>query len=79
MKELLKITHLKDNVCEAKCDLQNEQEKQMTAAAILGLMDKDKELAQALMNACFNYALHRKEVSEMNALAIKSAKQKTQN
>ena len=79
MKELLKITHLKDGVCEAKCDLQNEQEKQMTAAAILGLMDKDKDLAQALMNACFNYALHRKEVSEMNALAIKSAKQKTQN
>lgn len=79
MKELLKITHLKDGVCEAKCDLQNEQEKQMAAAAILGLMDKDKDLAQALMNACFNYALHRKKVSEMNALAIKSAKQKTQN
>lgn len=79
MKELLKITHLKDGVCEAKCDIENEQEKQMTAAAILGLMDKDKELAHALMNACFNYALHRKEVSKMNALAIKSAKQKTQN
>ena len=79
MKELLKITHLKDGVCEAKCDLQNEHEKQMMAAAILGLMDKDKDLAQALLNACFNYAIHRKEVSEMNALAIKSAKQKTQN
>lgn len=79
MKELLKITHLKDGVCEAKCDIENEHEKQMMAAAILGLMDKDKELAHALMNACFNYALHRKEVSKMNALAIESAKKKTQN
>ena len=79
MKELLKVTVVKDPVCSAEIHCETQHEKEMLAASLLSLMDKDEEFARLLMRNSFLFMSLRKKVSETNAEAIRSAEIKTKN
>lgn len=79
MKELLKIVNVKDAICEASINFSTQKEREMTAAAMLSLMDQDEDFAKAVMSACTNYVMRRKEVAGMNVIAMRNGKIKTQN
>lgn len=51
MKELLRITHLRGDVCEIKVDLQDEGDGEQLASAILGILGKGGEARVAIMAA----------------------------
>jgi hypothetical protein len=79
MKELLKVTVLKDAICSAEIHCETQHEKVMLASSLLSLMDKDEEFAKILIRNSFLYMSLRKKVSETNAEAIRSAEIKTKN
>ena len=78
-KELLRITNLKNTVCQAKINASTTHEKEMTGAALLSLMDQDEEFANLMLNYCTLYLLQRKKVSEANKEAIRRGEIKTKN
>ena len=78
-KELLRITNLKNTVCQAKINASTTHEKKMTGAALLSLMDQDEEFANLMLNYCTLYLLQRKKVSEANKEAIRKGEIKTKN
>lgn len=79
MKELLKVTVLKDAICSAEIHCETQHEKDMLAASLMSLMDKDEEFAKILIRNTFLYMSLRKKVSETNDKAIRSAEIKTKN
>lgn len=78
-KVLLKVTNIKDGICAAECDCENEEEKLRLASSILSLMDKDGDIAAALTKAVLLYMNKREVVSRLNEKAIRSAEMKTKN
>ncbi len=79
MKELLKITVLKDSICSADLSCDTQHEKEMLAASLLSLMDKDEGFAVSILHTAYIYAAKRKAVSEITEKAIRSAEIKTKN
>ena len=78
-KELLRITNLKNTVCQAEINASTTHEKEMTGAALLSLMDQDEEFANLMLNYCSLYLLQRKKVSEANKDAIRKGEIKIKN
>lgn len=78
-KELLKVTNLKDAVCETKLNVSTTHEKEMIGAALLSMMDQDDEFAKLVLNYTGLYLLHRKGVEELNKEAMRRGEIKTKN
>ncbi len=79
MKELLKITHIKDGVCSAEVKADNDHELEMAVASLLSVMDQDDKFAKLVVCACLNYIGRRGEVAKLNQIAMAQGKIKTQN
>ena len=78
-KELLKVTNLKEAVCETKLNVSTTHEKEMVGAALLSMMDQDDEFAKLVLNYTGLYLLHRKGVEELNKEAMRRGEIKTKN
>lgn len=51
MKDLLKIKHIKDDVCEVTIDLETEEHAMLLSSILLGAMTKNPRLARAMIAA----------------------------
>ena len=78
-KELLKITHLKDGVCQAESHCESDLDRERTAAALLSLMDQDPALAKCITEYVTMYILQRRGIAAVNRIAMAEGKKKTQN
>lgn len=64
MKELLRITHLRDDVCEIKVDLQGDGDGEQLASAILGILGKGGMARVAILAAVDTYMEMGSEIEE---------------
>lgn len=78
-KELLKITNIKGSICQTEVDAATDLEKQMVSASLLSLMDQDKNFADLFLEVTALYVLKRKDIKEINKLAMRQAEIKTKN
>lgn len=78
-KELLKVTNLKEGICETKIEATTTHEKLMIGAALLSMMDQDDEFAKLMLDYTGLYLLHRKGVKELNKEAMRRGEIKTKN
>lgn len=78
-KELLKVTNLKEAVCETKLNVSTTHEKEMVGAALLSMMDQDDEFAKLVLKYTGLYLFHRKSVKELNKEAMHRGEIKTKN
>lgn len=78
-KELLKITNIKGSICQTEVDAATDLEKQMVSASLLSLMDQDQNFADLFLEVTALYVLRRKDIKEINKLAMRQAEIKTKN
>lgn len=78
-KELLKVTNLKEAVCETKLNVSTTHEKEMVGAALISMMDQDDEFAKLVLKYTGLYLFHRKSVKELNKEAMHRGEIKTKN
>ncbi len=78
-KDLLKITNIKASICQTEVDAATDLEKQMVSASILSLMDQDQGFANLFLEVAALYVVGRKEIKELNKLAMRQAQIKTKN
>lgn len=78
-KDLLKVTNLKSSICQTEVNATADHEKQMVSASILGLMDQDQDFANLFLEVAALYIVRRKEIKEINKLAMRQAEIKTKN
>lgn len=79
MKELLKITEIKDGICSAEAGCESRQDWERLSASVLSLMARSEEFAGVVCSAAYIYASGRHSVEAATDAAIRSAKNKTQN
>lgn len=77
-KDLIRITNLKGSVCDVQL-AKSKSEKEMVSAALLGLMDQDKEFADLLMQYVSHYIFQRKDLKDINQTAMRQGKIKMKN
>lgn len=78
-KDLLKITNIRASICQTEVDAATDLEKQMVSASILSLMDQDQGFADLFLEVAALYVVGRKEIKELNKLAMRQAEIKTKN
>ncbi len=78
-KVLLKVTNIKDAICEAALECDSPQEYARLSASLLSLMDKDETFAKGVIDSAALYCPRREAVAEKNAEAIRSAEIKMKN
>lgn len=78
-KDLLKITNIKGSTCQTEVDAATDHEKQMVSASILSLMEQDQDFANLFLQVTALYVLKRKDIKEINKLAMRQAEIKTKN
>ena len=78
-KDLLKVTNLKSSICQTEVNATADHEKQMVSASLLSLMDQDQDFANLFLEVAALYIVRRKEIKEINKLAIRQAEIKTKN
>lgn len=62
MKELLKITHINDDICEIVSNISSEEDEELLSACILGILGRDSQrLRDAIMVAAMAYLLGDKD------------------
>ena len=67
MKELLKITNVKDDVCEISANLEINEDVEMLSAALLGAMCQSEDMARAVMAAANTFVNDKEEVTKVTA------------
>ena len=77
-KELLKISLVKDTICQAESDFANDAEREMAAASLVSIMDQDKKLAEHIVSYVTLFVLKREQMAAVNREAIELARKKTQ-
>ena len=55
MKELLKVKHINDEICEVIVDLETEEHAMLLSNVLLGAMMKSQRLARAVIAAASIY------------------------
>lgn len=78
-KDLLKMTNIKGSICQTEVDATTDLEKQMVSASLLSLMDQDQDFADLFLEVTALYVLKRKDIKEINKLAMRQAEIKTKN
>ena len=78
-KDLLKITQIKDAVCQIEYNCSNKKECEIICACITSIMGQDKHFSELLMQHIATYVLHKKEFADVLQESIKRAKIKMQN
>ena len=78
-KELLKITHIKNGICQAEANFANDYERELAAASVLSLMDKDEKFAKKVIDYVGMYILRRRDVARENKIAIAQGEKKIKN
>ena len=75
MKDLLRITHVKDEICEIRVNIEDDGYSELLGATFLGILAKDNgDLKKAIIDAVFCYLCNEDEelaaVAEQPALLI---------
>lgn len=65
MKVLLAVRQIENDICEIEVNLENDEMADVLSAALIGLMCKDKKIAEAILSAGFVYLEHNDEVTEI--------------
>ena len=78
-KDLLKITNIKGSICQTEVNAATDMEKQMVSVSLLSLMDQDQDFANLFLEVTALYVLKRKDIKEINKLAMRQAEIKTKN
>ena len=63
-KDLLRITHVKDDICEIRIGLDTEEKAMMLSDILLGVMVKSPRLARAVIAAASMYVKARSSREE---------------
>lgn len=78
-KDLLKITNIRASICQTEVDAATDLEKHMISASLLSMMDHDQHFADLFLEVATLYVVGRKEIKELNKLAMRQAEIKTKN
>lgn len=71
MKDLLRITHVKDEICEIRVNIEDDGDSELLGATFLGILAKDNgDLKKAIIDAVFCYLCNEDE--ELAAVAERS-------
>ena len=79
MKELLKISEVKDAICASEIHVDNEAELDKMGAGLLSLMDKSESFATMIVNVAHLFITRRKELTIVAEVAKRSADVKLKN
>lgn len=79
MKELLKITDIKDGVTVTECNVETEREMMVLMGSLIGAMETVPMLAKAVVGAAHLRAVDPKWAKELTRMMRRSADIKTQN
>ena len=78
-KELLKITHIKDDISSVEMHTDNEHELDVLTAGILSMMDLSEDFAKAINMCAQVYFVDRKGLSQVHQEAQRGAEVKLKN
>lgn len=79
MKELLKITDIKEGVTATECHVETEREMLVLMASLIGAMEKLPMLAKAVAGAAHVRAMDPQWAKELTRMMTRSAEIKTTN
>ena len=65
MKELLRITNIKEDICEVNCEMDCQEDEETLSAAILGVMCQDERVADAINAASDCYRQNTEEAQRV--------------
>ena len=79
MKELLKITDVKDGVTATECNVETEREMMVLMGSLIGAMEKMPMLAKAVVGAAHVRTIDPAWAKELTRMMTRSAEIKTKN